>query len=1480
MEVGAMPGFDQTGFAALLGHTSGTPMAANPGGWLALCRLAGAGAQDGGFAQQLRAQFAAALVEQINRLPAQVPPETMQVAGCGVEALDAMLSSAPSAFSLAPALSHSMATWYKSHWLIAPQMHRVHGRRLAARQALRPASASWHPALFLAPAAGRHDHSGGDDARLELVPLTAIEARQEHVQQLRRMLQTCTPHECFTLHEPAHLSRAPRPILAEALAAEIYAAIESSRTGAFGELGSIRAAPDFGNWLRLSDYLFTFVESRMVTIENVFVSLGEASRQAGAQPPRKHDSGSDGVTDRLRCRQLAWLVCQCMSIDAAKKEFAADSERPQSRLIPFIIKTFAKQRQQDVTGQEFWRFLPEAGLYSILFKQQEPHRLPQHVEGQSKGSYIPEPLWRAFVTYKQDCQIFYEPIYAQDKQYEDVRRFTGQDLARFSTLSHMGSTDVSKKLAAFLRSAETDPEFAALPVRNGRLQPLPVSLLVALSAQCRIRLRELLDAAVVEHHVARGVLETYVRLLFLAPQSCFKSETIQQVFMRAKDQTVVIEMLELGVLRLIRRASDSHMNVPGSVPQDAMSVSPHMRWLWRHCQDVAARSGTAKLSSGLSRESFSSKVFMALQSTLLALLLSFPGLAICDHDERDQQSWNPVLAQVAIRSAATTWRLTTCNSRLKDRIISAVRRHARSLHEPASSWLAMRSFPEELQIEISTACGKAESSQPRKNSDTSRSVADGLKRESFQEAFFSPPRAHNGVQSVEEQTAKLVDELRGGRFPGGLAGLLCCAWEAEIRPRHPENEAARSQPSRLEALACVLCLLGGTVLLAELPLLLDHILKTTPGLPTDLSNAEAKEYADRARYNMALSAWVWTRRLLPISPVILHLAHRVSSNDVSLSDAANLHLDFLLCKDTGDLSLAKRLAWLASEKGPEPEQWNEDRYGLKEFGFQAAFRQDMAPKPLESCGMSECIRFIPTIDVVLGCLLEAAAWGDGVSFSAKMTLDHLIQHVIPKIFPFRSDPVMFLLRFMRTNYHCPGLTVELKSDLVCGVLGGHMLRADDAAQLRFFAPDLVETRLWPEQGVQPRPAAAAADGSVEGRNQSGALGSVTFFVNLLQRLGTILRGTPTTRQWPGWEELAFGEFSSAEHAADAALMLAALRSARAVEEDTPTGCGADDFVANLISAALEFETHGHHDATPAADAESASMRITAVGSVLRRLPAELHGRVVAATRERMLAAVCMQPPSDAVIQGQLNRLQSLLHACLGAESTEVDPDLIVAFKHGFFSNHFAELASFRYPVVHAQALAATSGAERSANKARRVERSGEDSHASAAATRALILFQFCSRMFAPSLAALNNRASAELATATKEAVQRRSETSLFRAATAGLSATAGLFVQLLEAFLRQFDFLPSGFAARYLCGSASCMELHWEQEVLQEVVDAVTYAALAHFQRADLVAVGGARPEVVAVMNEGTERLRTAVGALSPTWKRFVCAVVDARFVA
>ena len=241
------------------------------------------------------------------------------------------------------------------------------------------------------------------------------------------------------------------------------------------------------------------------------------------------------------------------------------------------------------------------------------------------------------------------------------------------------------------------------------MQPLPVSLLAALSVQCRIRLRQLLDGAVDEHHVARGVLETYVRLLFLAPLSCLKPSQVQRVLTRAKDQTVVVEILELGVLRLIRRVSDSHVVSNdrrfGGESADN-SVSPFVRWLWRHCLDVASRSGVARSTDSPDSDI---KVFISIQSTLLTLLLTFPGLALCgaclgprailhsrfssssvlshpgvtivvaEHLDTKQQPnagcspTHRVLIQVAIRSLAASWRASTYDTRRRGRIRRAVR---------------------------------------------------------------------------------------------------------------------------------------------------------------------------------------------------------------------------------------------------------------------------------------------------------------------------------------------------------------------------------------------------------------------------------------------------------------------------------------------------------------------------------------------------------------------------------------------------------------------------------------------------------------------------------------------------------------------------------------------------------------------------------------------------------------------------------------
>lgn len=167
--------------------------------------------------------------------------------------------------------------------------------------------------------------------------------------------------------------------------------------------------------------------------------------------------------------------------------------------------------------------------------------------------------------------------------------------------------------------------------------------------------------------------------------------------------------------------------------------------------------------------------------------------------------------------------------------------------------------------------------------ESSRLIRDGFSRESFKQAILcaqSLPSFEKQTEALRCSTPRLSfidqtgcdrpltqsfvlrplrrDELRTGRFPGGLGGLLCCVWDAHVREDSEEqhvvdasSEQMRAESTgstarpQLEALAFVLFDVGGTLLLAELPRLLDHILGTTPGLPADLSNPEAKEYADR-----------------------------------------------------------------------------------------------------------------------------------------------------------------------------------------------------------------------------------------------------------------------------------------------------------------------------------------------------------------------------------------------------------------------------------------------------------------------------------------------------------------------------------------------------------------------------------------------------------------------------------------------------------
>ena len=67
----------------------------------------------------------------------------------------------------------------------------------------------------------------------------------------------------------------------------------------------------------------------------------------------------------------------------------------------------------------------------------------------------------------------------------------------------------------------------------------------------------------------------------------------------------------------------------------------------------------------------------------------------------------------------------------------------------------------------------------------------------------------------------------------------------------------------------------------------------------------------RGQFNVAFSNWLWSWRLLPLRPTLLHLAETlaVAEPNSAAAVAAHYHLEYLLVQD---LALKNRLEWLSS----------------------------------------------------------------------------------------------------------------------------------------------------------------------------------------------------------------------------------------------------------------------------------------------------------------------------------------------------------------------------------------------------------------------------------------------------------------------------------------------------------------------------------------------------------------------------------------
>lgn len=1210
------------------------PEAWPPRLWDALCQVIVACAADERLSDRRRAETFSRILFAVNALPQQMAQQVTERARRGVGALTALLDSSPrgARFVLLSGSAAPTCRGEDSHWILAPVILRAAHRRRKLGNALHPGLlrpiGCTQDLLDLAIAA---PPLAGDEY-LALTPHAAEDVQRRATATVREFLKHNAEQDWIrhTLCAGKITGAGPElgkagvaKVLEAALAAEIGEALRLCN----GALAANAEGKGFERWIQLSDLLYACSRDSLISLAAVLTAVSE-----------QRNDDLDATQLFTGGRASVWLLAQA-STEALKNALTADARRPTPTLLPAFIHSFGEPRGDLLSaegggGVPVWDWLPEAGLYSTLFRVDTMYKLKDRAAAQDH-SVVSEAATKVFPKVKETCSELSQRSLKREAQCLSVWHITtttpvpgttmpplsddvgdpgpaagSAGVGCFATLSHMMATQVSEKLYRLLTSPEIgDPTLAQVPIRPGgqslsphRQTPLPLRILAGLSVPCRYKLRDQLDTALASKAVGRGVWETYSRLLFLTPRSCFHCEIVKEVrgivtVLAMAPFVNVLELVELRLLRLLARLVNRGTNSGGGGQKEEGSALTFVVWLWRHYTTLAGKMSVSTTAVDANAppptaadpmDSLRLSVYVEIQEVLLALLIGFPQLLVGTELTASSVSvkgWNPFLPRVGVRAALTALRSEVRGAKPQAGLVKSLSHLSEATNNSAagSHTAQLKSMHSIVHPQVAAAL----------SGSAAAGGSSGAAPEKAAPAYTTMKGDHMvyyAVNSMKLRAAVIDAENPTKQTPPGLpADLALIALLKRNRATKPttvlsppptEGSAivaggtamtpdehlslemvlalswylyAVQVPSQLqpeyinvESVRGVVAGLGGRALLEAAPAVLNYIIMSTPPRPTNVGDNTG--WGARANFNMALSRWVWQWKLLPFSAVVLYLGEVLSAGQPQTADAAHHHLEYLLVKDN---ALTERLDWLV-EKGPITSWWREDDGMRKEEEFRVRF-----PPPIGSAmsSMTECERMLPTFDIVLGCLIESASAETQVTIrhNLRTTLSNFVGSVVPKIYPFHATGVGFLLRVLSTYYNCPVFNAPLKDALIKGVLGGVPGTDPASTPLLFFCPDLCGPAAV--EGASPRAQRVAL-------RKTGVPGTIEHLAAALERAAVVWRPvesgtasggagsisgddttTPVVATWPSWEDLTFGEFHSVAEAAVIIPRLEFLRAA-------------------------------------------------------------------------------------------------------------------------------------------------------------------------------------------------------------------------------------------------------------------------------------------------------------------------------------------------
>jgi hypothetical protein len=289
----------------------------------------------------------------------------------------------------------------------------------------------------------------------------------------------------------------------------------------------------WGEWQFLADQLCAMISYNFLDFEDFMRRLDFGLKR------------NETALSALDTMPLLWLINQTMPFETMKQTLLRDFQKNGGQMARSILSLKSISVLPDLSGIEE---ILSASVDCVSI------RLRAIYPDFSLSSSIP--------TFQEKYLSWWKEISEKSLSHCTLDLFnpSNQDLIRLSVLSSVSSSPVADKILEIF-SFQCESQWVQLPGQvfcGKQTRPIPMSLIMALSVQCRMRLASSFENEIFRQRdnveaVAPGILDSFCRILYSCPNMLEPSiMRILKYFVALDSPMLSFTLLEMVTHRLIR----------------------------------------------------------------------------------------------------------------------------------------------------------------------------------------------------------------------------------------------------------------------------------------------------------------------------------------------------------------------------------------------------------------------------------------------------------------------------------------------------------------------------------------------------------------------------------------------------------------------------------------------------------------------------------------------------------------------------------------------------------------------------------------------------------------------------------------------------------------------------------------------------------------------------------------------------------------